>query len=243
MDLGIAGKTALITASSKGLGRASAMSLARERANVVICARNAEALEETAKDISDAGGSVLAVVLDVTEPDAPSTLVARTVEHFGTLDILVANAGGPPPMRALDVTDDAIADAINSNLTTSIRLVQASVPHMTANTWGRICLITGTSVKQPIPTLSLSNLARAGLWGWAKTAAQDLFAQGVTLNLMCPGYHATDRIKALYGDFDDKPTGDPADFGEVVAFLCSQQANFVTGSAMSVDGGSVLGLL
>lgn len=243
MDLGIAGKTALITASSKGLGRASAISLAREGVNVVICARNAEALDATAQTIRDSGGNVLAVTADVTVPDAPMQLVEKSVVHFGSLDILVANAGGPPPMRALEVTDDAIAEAINSNMMTSIRLVQASAPHMTANAWGRMCLITSASVKQPVPTLSLSNAARTGLWAWAKTAAQDLFTQGVTLNLACPGSHATDRMKELGGPPNNEPMGDPGDFGEVVAFLCSRQANFITGSAVSVEGGRVLGLL
>jgi 3-oxoacyl-[acyl-carrier protein] reductase len=244
MDLGIAGKVALVTASSKGLGRASAIALAQEGCKVVICARGEEALADTTADIEETGADVLAIVDDVTEPDAPARLVASTVEHFGGIDIVVGNAGGPPPGRALDVTDDGIAAAVNANLTTSVRLAREAVPHMRANGWGRICFITSSSVKQPIPTLALSNTARTGLWAWAKTAAQDLIADGITVNLACPGSHDTDRMKALVasGSFSGR-LGDPADFGKVVAFLCSDAAKFVSGVAVQVDGAGVVGLL
>ena len=244
MDLGIAGRVALVTASSKGLGRASALALAAEGCKLVICARGEEALAATATDLEEAGGEVLAIVDDVTEPEAPARLVASTVEHFGSLDILVGNAGGPPPGRALDATDDDIAFAINANLTTSVRLARESVPHMRAGGWGRICFITSVSVKQPIPTLAMSNTARTGLWAWAKTAAQDLFDEGITVNLACPGSHDTDRMKALVasGAFQGR-LGDPAAFGQIVAFLCSEPARFVSGAALQVDGAGVAGLL
>ena len=238
MDLGVAGKVALVTASSKGLGRASALSLAREGAKLVITARGEEALSAAAADIDAAGGEVLAVVDDVTDPEAPARLVATTVEHFGSLDILVANAGGPPPARALDVDDELLAAALNANLLTSIRLVQEAVPHMRSAGWGRICLITSSFVKQPSPVLALSNTARTGLWAWAKTAAADLAGDGITLNLACPGLHDTDRTKGMEGR-----KGDPADFGDVVAFLCSEPAKFVTGTALQIDGGATQGLL
>jgi 3-oxoacyl-[acyl-carrier protein] reductase len=241
MDLGIAGKVALVTASSKGLGRASAIALAEEGCKVVLCARGEEALQSAAADID---GDVLAIVDDVTEPEAPARLVAATVEHFGGLDILVGNAGGPPPGRAMDATDEAIAAAINANLTTSVRLAREAVPHMRTNGWGRIVFITSSSIKQPIPTLSMSNVARTGLWAWAKTAAQDLFDEGITVNLACPGSHDTDRMKALVasGSFSGR-LGDPADFGRIVAFLCSDAAKFVSGTALQVDGAGVVGLL
>lgn len=244
MDLGIAGRTALVTASSKGLGRAAAVALAAEGAKVVICARGEEALGEAAGAVGEAGGEVLAVVDDVTDPEAPARLVASTVEHFGGLDILVGNAGGPPPGRALEVSDEAMAAALNANFTTSVRLARQAVPHMRAGGWGRICFITSSSVKQPIPTLALSNAARTALWAWAKTAAQDLFAEGITVNLACPGSHDTDRMKALVesGRFTGR-LGDPGDFGKVVAFLCSEPAKFVSGSAVAVDGAGVVGLL
>jgi 3-oxoacyl-[acyl-carrier protein] reductase len=239
VDLGIAGKVALVTASSKGLGFASAAALAQEGCKVVICARNKEALDDAARRI---GGDVLAIATDVTEPDAPAELVAATVERFGGLDILVGNAGGPPPARALDVDDASLLAALNANLLTSVRLVKAAVPHMRPQRWGRICLITSFSVKQPIPVLALSNTARTGLWAWAKTAAADLFPDGITLNLAAPGHHATDRMKAL-GATSTEGMGDPGDFGQIVAFLCSQPAGFVSGTALQVDGAATLGLL
>jgi 3-oxoacyl-[acyl-carrier protein] reductase len=166
--------------------------------------------------------------------------VAWAVERFGGLDILVANAGGPPQARALEVRADALLAAVNANQLTSIRLVQAAVPHMRAAGWGRICLIASSSVKQPIPTLAYSNAARTGLWAWAKTAAQDLAGDGITLNLACPGLHATDRVREL--GFEGR-LGDPDDFGSVVAFLCSQPAGFVSGTAVLVDGAGTVGLL
>lgn len=237
MDLGLSGKVALVTAASKGLGRASAKALVGEGVSVAINSRDPEALRATAADL---GGEVLALPADVTEPDAPQRLVDATIERFGTLDILVANAGGPPKGRALDVDDATLLAAINANLLTSVRLVREAVPHMRAAGWGRICLITSSSVKQPIPDLATSNTARAGLWGWAKTAAQDLIDEGITLNLACPGLHATDRVTDL--GFTGR-LGDPADFGRVVAFLCSQHAGFISGAALQVDGAGTLGLL
>jgi len=241
MDLGIRGRVALVTASSKGLARASAMALAEEGCKVVVCARGEEALRLTEKEVAERT-EVLAVVEDVTDPGAPRRLVDATVDRFGSLDILVPNAGGPPPARALEFDDEQLAAALNANLTTSIRLVREAVPHMRAGHWGRICCITSYSVKQPIPTLAMSNTARTALWAWAKTAAADLFADGITLNLACPGSHATDRMKQLGGG-STEGMGNPADFGKVVAFLCSEPANFITGAALQVDGGATTGLL
>jgi 3-oxoacyl-[acyl-carrier protein] reductase len=187
-------------------------------------------------------GDTLAVPADVTDPAVPRRLVDTCVDRFGGLDVLVANAGGPPPGRSLEVTDDALLAAIDANLLASIRLVRAAVPHMRAAGWGRICLIASISVKQPIPTLALSNTARTGLWAWAKTAAADLADDGVTLNLACPGTHATERMKQAGGTSGSR-VGDPADFGKVVCFLCSDQARFVSGAALQVDGAATVGLL
>jgi 3-oxoacyl-[acyl-carrier protein] reductase len=237
MDLGIDGRVALVTAASNGLGRAAALALSREGARLVICARGAERLSATAAELP---GDTVAIPVDVTDPAAPAQLVDAAIERFGSLDILVANAGGPPATRALDVTDEGVLDAVNANLLTSIRLVRAAVPHMRQAGWGRICLITSYSVKQPIPTLAYSNTARTGLWAWAKTAAQDLVEDHITLNLACPGPHATDRMKELGMS---GPMGDPEDFGRVVAFLCSEPAGFVSGAALQVDGAGTLGLL
>jgi 3-oxoacyl-[acyl-carrier protein] reductase len=237
VDLGLAGRVALVTASSKGLGRASALALSQEGAKVVLCARNQGALAEAAAAMP---GEALAVPADVTDPATSQRLVDAAVERFGGLDVLVANAGGPPPGRAPEVDDDALLAAVQANLLTSIRLVRAALPAMRSAGWGRICLLTSVSVKQPIPALALSNTARTGLWGWAKTAAADLFGDGITLNLACPGIHATDRARQT--GLGGGPVGDPADFGKVVCFLCSDPARFVSGTALQVDGATTTGL-
>ena len=236
MDLGIAGKTALVTASSGGLGLGTAAALAAEGCHVAINGRDPARLETAAAQLPDA----LTLRGDVSEPQTPARLVAATIERFGGLDILVANAGGPPPGRALDVDDDALLAAIQENLLASIRLVRAALPSMRAGGWGRIVCITSITVKQPIPDLAASNTARAGLWGWAKTAAGDLIDDGITLNLLCPGLHATERVRELgYAG----RLGDPGDFGRVAAFLCSAHAGFVSGAALQVDAAATLGLL
>ena len=241
MDLGIAGKVALVTAGSRGLGRATALALSGEGVRVMLSGRDASTLAVTRSLVEAVGVEVDVRAGDVTDPGEPARLVAATVERFGGLDILVANAGGPPPGRALDLSDEALDAALNANLMTSVRLVREAVPHMRAAGWGRICCITSYTVKQPAPVLALSNTARTGLWAWIKTAAQDLASEsrGITLNMICPGPHATDRMKELGGA---GVMGDPADFGSVVAFVCSVQAGFVNGSAVVVDGGSTLAL-
>jgi len=246
VDLGIAGRTALVTASSKGLGRGAAIALAAEGVNVTLCGRNGDTLARAVEAVQEAAGTTgaeaHAVVADVSDRDAPARLVAETVERFGALHILVANAGGPPPGRALDVDDDALVAALNANLLTTVRLVREAVPHQRSAGWGRIVAITSNAIKQPIPTLALSNTARAGLWAWSKTAARDLARDGITLNLACPGMHATDRVRSL-GVAEGTPLGDPDDFGRVIAFLCSEPAGFINATALQVDGGEVAGLL
>ena len=236
MDLGLAGRVAVVPAASKGLGRATAQALAAEGAHVVLNARNAAALEELAATMDDA----VVVPGDITDPALPAQLVEAAVARWGRVDIVVGNAGGPPGGRALDVDDAQVVAAVDANLLASVRLARAAVPHMRERQWGRICFITSSSVRQPIPDLALSNMSRAGLWAWAKTAAQDLAEQGITVNLVAPGLHATDRLleRGVSGR-----TGDPADFGQVMAFLCSEQAGFVNGVVLGVDGGSVAGLL
>lgn len=241
MNLGIEGRVALVTAGSKGLGRATAEALVDEGVHVVVAARGAEALEEAGEALRARGGDVETVIGDMTDPAIPAALVEATVARFGRLDIVVANAGGPPPGGALDLPDEAIDAAVNANLLSTVRLVRAALPHLSTNGWGRICAITSYSVVQPVPGLALSNTARAGLWAWAKTAAQDLARQhpGVTLNLLCPGPHATARMEQLGGA---GVMGDPADFGRIAAFLCSQSAGFINGAAIVVDGGATLAL-
>jgi len=241
VDLGINGKVALVTASSKGLGRASAEALAAEGAAVMLTGRDSAVLEATRADLEAAGATVAALAGDVTDPDEPARLVAATLERFGRLDILVANAGGPPPGTALSLDDAALEAAVNANLLTTVRLVREALPSMRAAGWGRICAITSYTSVQAARLLALSNTARTGLWAWAKTAAHDLAAEGsgVTLNLVCPGLHETDRMRQLGAT---GRMGDPADFGRVVAFLCSAPAAFVSGSAVVVDGAETLSL-
>jgi 3-oxoacyl-[acyl-carrier protein] reductase len=235
MDLGLTGRVAVVTAASKGLGRATALALAAEGAKVVLNARNGAALDAVAANIDDA----LVIPGDITDPALPARLVDAAVERWGRVDAVVANAGGPPTGRAFDVDDEQILAAVNANMLASVRLARAAVPHMRAAGWGRICFIASASVRQPIPDLALSNISRTALWAWTKTAAQDLAEHGITVNLAAPGLHATDRLieRGVTGR-----TGDPADFGKIVAFLCSEPAAFVNGAAIGVDGGAVVGL-
>jgi 3-oxoacyl-[acyl-carrier protein] reductase len=246
MDLGLADRSAVVTAASRGLGRGTALALATAGCHLVLNARDAETLARTAAECREHGVDVVEVAGDATAPDAAEGLVARAVDAFGRLDVAVANAGGPPAGRALDVDDDMIRAAVEQNLIASARLVRAAVPPMTTNGFGRIVCITSTSVKQPISGLSLSNTARTGLYAWCKTAATDLASdpatKNITLNLACPGLHDTDRVRQLYGDNAPEGIGDPEDFGRVVAFLCSTSARFITGQAVLVDGGATLGL-
>lgn len=237
MELGLEGRVALVTASSKGLGLASARALAEEGARVMISSRDPDALQRARAGLP---GDCEAVVADMSDPGSPARLVRAAVERFGRLDVVVANNGGPPPGRAIEVTDDDVHTAVDANMLSAVRLVREAAPAMRRSGWGRICCITSYGIKQPIPHLPLSNIARTGLWAWAKTAAVELFGDGITLNLACPGPHATDRMRQLGGS---GPMGDPADFGRVVAFLCSVPAGFVTGTAVVVDGGLTSGLL
>ena len=238
MDLGLNGKVGIVAAASKGLGRSSAAALAAEGCKLVINSRDHDAIDAVAAELP---GETVAVAGDMSDPSTPQRLVDAAVERFGALHIVVANNGGPPPGKALDVDDAAIEAAVNANAIASIRLIRAAVPHMRDAGWGRICCITSAAVKQPIPFLSLSNLSRTGLWAWAKTAAMDLAEENITLNLACPGLHATDRIKQLGGG--GGRMGDPDDFGKAVAFLCSEPAKFITGTALQIDGGATSGLL
>lgn len=247
MDLGLAGRAAVITAASKGLGRGTALALAAEGCDLVLNARDREALNATANACRDLGVNVLEVAGDATATDVPSRLVDHAVSSFGRLDIAIANAGGPPPGQALAVSDEQIRDAVEANLLASVRLVRAAVEPMKANGFGRVVCITSVSIKQPISGLALSNTARTGLYAWCKTAATDLAADpstvGITINLACPGLHETDRVTQLYGDGANTPRlGDPEDFGRAVAFLCSTSAAFITGQALLIDGGSYSGL-
>jgi 3-oxoacyl-[acyl-carrier protein] reductase len=236
MELGLAGRVAIVTAGSRGLGLASAQALAGEGARLLIASRSPDSLAEAQQSIRAAGGECEVSVADMGDPSAPARLVREAVERWGGVDVVVANNGGPPAGTALSVDDAAIEAAVNANLLSSVRLVRAAVPHMAAGGWGRICCITSYSVVLPMPSLSLSNVARTGLYAWVRTACRELSPQGITINLACPGAHATERMRQLGGG--GGPMGDPADFGRAVAFLCSRPAGFITGTTLVIDGGA-----
>ncbi len=238
MDMGIADRVAVVTAASRGLGRASAVALAAEGVRLVVNARTAEQLEKLRDEVDV---PVEIVPGDVNDEALPDQLVQRALDRFGRLDIVVANNAGPKPAGAFDVTDQQIFDAVTANMLSAVRLVRAARPTLVKQEWGRVCLVASGSARQPMDNLALSNVARPALWGWAKTAANELTASGVTLNLVCPGAHATDRVIEL-GRQDVSNIGDPADFGKIVTFLCSAYTGFLTGTAVVVDGGRVKGL-
>jgi 3-oxoacyl-[acyl-carrier protein] reductase len=241
MDLGLNGRSALVLGASGGLGLASAESLAEEGANVVIFARNAEKLEAQAARI---GG--LAIVGDVREPADIERAVRATVEAYGGLDIIVANGGGPPTSRASDLTARDLEDAFRLLMLPVVNLVQASLPYLKASGRGRIVLIASMSVREPLPQLALSNAIRPGVVGYMKTLSTELAEDGITVNSVAPGRLATDRTIQVYGadppqsELDTVPMkrfGRPRELGDVVAFLCSEQASYVSGSVISIDGG------
>ncbi len=248
MDLGIAGRRVAVAGASAGLGLATARALAAEGAHVVIGARSAERLEQAAASID---GDVTAVVGDVGTPAGATEWARAAAEALGGVDIVVPNAGGPPAGTFASTDLDAYEPALELNLLSVVAMCKELVPAMQATGWGRVVAITSMSVRQPIPDLILSNTARAGATGFLKTLALEVAADGVTVNSVLPGSHDTDRIRTLYrGDTraaaTDIPVGHlgrPDDFGAVVAFLCSDQARFITGAAVPVDGGAVRGLL
>jgi len=258
MDLGLQDKIALVAASSKGLGRASAEIMAQEGAKVTICARNAEVLETTRAEMAASGAQVLAIPADMTKATDISQVVQQTVAHFGGLHILVTNAGGPPAGYFPDFSDADWEQAVNLTLMSTVRLIRAALPHMQAAQWGRIINITSISVKEPIDNLLLSNSIRAAVHGLAKTLANQVARDGITVNNLLPGYTQTDRINQLAevrakeaGVSPDEilanlgnpiPTGrvgQPHEFGAVVAFLASQQAAYVNGVSIPIDGGYI----
>lgn len=236
MDLGLSGRVALVTGASKGLGLASARALSGEGARVLISSRDPDRLDTAKGRIEADGGECAVLAADMSDPDTPARLVAAAVERWGRLDVVVSNSGGPRPGPTLALSDDEIRGAVESVLLPAVRLVRAAVPHMREQHWGRICCIASYGVELPLRALPLSNVARTGLLAWSRTAAAELFGDGITINLACPGPHATDRMKELGGA--SGPMGDPEDFGRVVTFLCSEATGFMTGTAVVVDGGA-----
>lgn len=251
MDLGIAGKVAAVAAASRGLGFATAAALLAEGASVAICGRDPERLETAASHLRAHGGDVHVAVCDLVAPGACEAFIDGAVGVFGRLDIVVANAGGPRAAAVLDLTDDDFRAAFELNALTSIRVARAAVPHLRAHgDGGRILFITSSAVKQPIDALGLSNAARAAATGYARTLANALARERITVNTIAPGYHDTDRLRQLAGDLSGLSGTLPAgrlgsaeDFGAIACFLASQQANYLTGQTIVVDGGLVRSLL
>lgn len=250
MDLGISGRRAAVAASSGGLGLASARALAQAGARVAICGRDRERLDAAVVDLRSAGAEVVGIRADVSGPDGAGAFVAEASAALGGLDILVPNAGGPPAGGFEDMDVDAYRGALELNLLSTVAMCREAVPAMRSAGWGRVVAITSISVRQPMEGLILSNTARAGVTGFLKTLALEVAGDGVTVNTVQPGLHATDRLVALHGgdvslaarSVPAGVVGRPEDFGAVVAFLCSEQARFVTGSAVPVDGGAHRGL-
>lgn len=249
MELGITGRRAAVAAASRGLGFATAAALAAEGVRVAICGRDEARLAAAATAI---GATPLPA--DVSHPDGAVAFVRAAREALGGIDILVTNTGGPPPGDFTSIDDlGAYRQALESACLSAIAMCREAVPGMRARRWGRVLAITSVAVRQPIPTLILSNVARAGLTGFLKTLAREVAADGVTVNSLQPGYHATERVRELNPDPDAlarlaasipaRAVGDPADFGAVAAFVCSEPARYLTGAAIPVDGGTYAGLL
>jgi 3-oxoacyl-[acyl-carrier protein] reductase len=240
------------------LGKATALALAAEGARVAINARNEELLKNTASEIqSMTGSNVLAIAGDVTNEDFVRRLISETKSRFGSVDILVTNAGGPPAGFFDDFSAQQYREAVELNLISTINLCRAAVPHMRERGWGRIVAITSIAAKQPVENLILSNTARAGVLGFMKSLSQQIAADGITANTLCPGFHLTERLKNLslsiakkegisvedvYARWSEstpmKRIGDPKEFAAVAAFLCSERASYVTGTVIQVDGGA-----
>ncbi|MCC5951892.1 MAG: SDR family oxidoreductase [Acidimicrobiia bacterium] len=251
MDLGIGGKRAAVAAGSAGLGLGAAQALAADGVHVAICGRSTDRLEAAAEAIRAGGGRVETVVADVGTAEGAADFVDRATDVLGgPPDILVANAGGPPPGTFASTTMEDYRTAVELSFLSTVAMCQRAVPPMQAAGWGRVVAITSVGARQPIGRLMASTAARAGLTGFLKVLATEVAPDGVTVNSVQPGVHGTDRLRSMAPDAlaslrADVPSGrlgDPGDFGAVVAFLCSQQAGFVTGTALPVDGGATRGL-
>ncbi len=263
MELGLRNKVALVAASSQGLGRAIAESLSEEGASVVICARNKKILAAAAKEISaKTGGEVIAVPADVSKTKDIERLVRAVVRKFGTIHILVNNAGGPPVETFDRLSDDQWAKGVELTMMSTIRLTRSVIPFMQKQQWGRIITVNSIAGKQPIPELVISSTLRPGLIGLMKVLASQHAKDGILINTVCPGFVMTNRQKEIssvrsakadisveeYMKVQSKEIplgryGTPQEIGDVVAFLASTRAGFLTGATLSVDGGMMKGLL
>jgi len=246
MDLGIAGRRAAVAGASRGLGLAVAQELRADGVEVAICARH-----EATVDAAAARIGATPIVADVSTTDGARGFVRDARAALGGVDILVANAGGPPPGRFADISDPAAYErAFELNCLSTIAMCTEAVPEMQARKWGRVVAITSLAVRQPNPALILSNTARAGVTAFLKTLAREIAVDGVTVNSLQPGFVDTERLRSLSGgapiDTSGIPAGrigTPEEFAALAAFLCSERAGYVTGVAIPVDGGAYAGLM
>ncbi len=262
MDLGIQNKVAIVCASSQGLGKATALGLASEGASVVIFARHKKDLDEATHEIATTTNSeVLPIVADVTKVEDIHKVVQTTVDKFGTVHILINNAGGPPVANFADLTDESWINGVNLTLMSTIRMTREVIPYMLKNKWGRIVNITSLTAKQPINDLIISSTLRPGILGLAKILSNQYSKYGILVNNVCPGHYLTKRqeeiikkrsaernitpeeyIKQHTSEIPTGRFGKPEELANMIVFLCSEKASYVTGSTISVDGGLVKGL-
>ncbi len=263
MDLGLSGKVAFVAAASKGLGRAIAEELAAEGADLAICARGEDALAETANSIRRATNrDVLALTGDVSSADEVAELTHRAIAHFGRVDILVTNAGGPPSAKFDEMTGDMWQAAMDLTLMSVVNLTRAVLPGMKERSYGRIINVTSIAVKQPVDGLMLSNSMRSAVTGFARTLANEVAPLGITVNNILPGYTRTQRIEDLAEATATREAitreaaiarwesqipmgrlGEPREFAALAAFLASERASYITGQSIAVDGGWIKALL
>ena len=257
MNFEITGKTAIVTAGSLGIGKATALSLAKEGANVAICGRDEGNLASVVQDIqSQVDVNVFTSVVDVSDETQIQRFITDVQDEFGLISILVNNAGGPKVGNYQTVDSQDWLDAYHLTLRSAVTTTELVLDDMKRAQWGRIVNISSFSIKQPIPEILLSNVMRMGVQGWAKSLSLDIGAYGITINTVCPGWTLTDRVKSMLsgvdGDkrqqeiIDDIPMGrfaHPDEIASMVTFLASQQASYITGTAIPVDGGVIKGSL
>jgi 3-oxoacyl-[acyl-carrier protein] reductase len=262
MDLGLRGKAALVAGASQGIGKAIAERFAQEGARVSICARGEEKLQETAESIrKKTGGEVLAVTADMTAAEDIQRFVGQTAAQFGRLDIVVTNAGGPPPGEFMQFTDADWEKAFRLSFLSALRLAREAVPHLKKAGGGRIINLSSYAVREPVPGLVLSNALRSGVIGWAKTISRELARDRILVNSVCPGRIDTERHRKLNEDRAkrwNRPLeevhkemqaeiplgryGAPEEVADLVVFLASERAAYITGVTIQVDGGLIRGM-